>query len=69
MYAIDHLNSSQEVSTFKSKPITFIVVEDESDLELADAMKAVLEERMLEEESTYLSSDESINQLNKKYGL
>lgn len=78
MYATYHLTSAQEVSTyildvikatFKSKPITIIVEEDDIDMELTDAMKAVLEERMQEEESTYLSSDESINQLNKKYGL
>ncbi len=32
-------------------------------------MKAILDEHMQEDENTYLSAEESINQLNKKYGL
>ncbi len=43
--------------------------EDDSDFELTTDMKAVLDERLQEDESTYLSAEESINQLNKKYGL
>lgn len=73
-----HLRSAQEVSTdildaikatFKSKPITIIVEEDDNDFELTADMKAVLDERLQEDESTYLSAEASINQLNKKYGL
>jgi hypothetical protein len=79
MYTTYHLASAQEVSTdildaikatFKSKPITIIVEEDDdSDFELAADAKAVLDKRLQEDESTYLSAEESINQLNKKYGL
>ena len=78
MYTTYHLASAQEVSTdildaikatFKSKPITIIVEEDDSDYELTSDMKAVLDDRLQEDESTYLSAEESINQLNKKYGL
>lgn len=78
MYTTYHLTSAQEVSTdildaikatFKSKPITIIVEEDEIDCELTADMKAVLDERLQEDESTYLSAEESLNQLNKKYGL
>jgi len=78
MYTTYHLTSAQEVSTdildaikaaFKSKPITIIVEEDNSDFELTDDMKAVLDERLKEDEKSYLTSEESINQLNKKYGL
>ena len=78
MYTTYHLTSAQEVSTdildaikatFKSKPITIIVEEDDSDFELTTDMKAVLDERLQEDEKTYLSAEESINQLNKKYGL
>lgn len=43
--------------------------EDDSDFKLTTDMKAVLDERLQEDESTYLSAEESINQLNKKYGL
>jgi hypothetical protein len=78
MYTTYHLTSAQELNTdildaikatFKSKPITIIVEEDDSDFELTADMKTVLDERLQEDESTYLSAEESINQLNKKYGL
>ena len=78
MYTTYHLTSAQEVSTdildaikatFKSKPITIIVEEDDSYFELPADIKAVLDERLQEDESTYISAEESINQLNKKYGL
>ena len=78
MYTTYDLKSAQEVSTdildaikatFKSKPITIIVEEDDIDFELSTDMKDVLDDRLMEDESTYLSSEESIEQLNKKYGL
>ena len=78
MYTTYHLTSAQEVSTdlldtikatLKSKPITIIVEEDDSDFELTTDMKAVLDERLQEDENTYLTAEESINHLNKKYGL
>jgi hypothetical protein len=78
MYATYHLTSAQEINsdildaikaTFKSKPITIIVEEDDNDFELTSDMKAILDERLQEDEKTYLSSDEVINQLNKKYDL
>lgn len=76
MYTTYHLSSAQEINsdildsikaTFKSKPITIIVEED--DVELTAEMKAVLDERLQEDEGTYLSASDSINRLNKKYGL
>ncbi len=78
MYTTYHLSSAQEVSadildaikaTFKSKPITIIVEEDDSDFELSTDMKAVLDERLQEDENTYISAEESLKQLHKKYGL
>jgi hypothetical protein len=78
MYKTYHLKSAQEVSidildaikeTFQSKSITIIVKEDDDDFDLTEDMKMVLEERLNEDESTFLSSEESIYQLNKKYGL
>lgn len=78
MYTTYHLTSAQEVSTdildaikatFKSKPITIIVKEDDGDFELTADMKAVLDERRQEDDETYLTAEESINELNKKYGL
>lgn len=78
MYTTYHLTSAQELSTdildaikatFKTKPITIIVEEDDSDFELTSEMKTVLDERLQEDDSTYISAEESIKQLNKKYGL
>ncbi|MFZ4796096.1 MAG: hypothetical protein ACOYMA_01295 [Bacteroidia bacterium] len=78
MYTTYHLSSAEELSTdildaikatFKSKPITIIVEEDDSDFELSTDMKTVLDERLQEDESAYLTAEESISQLNKKYGL
>ncbi len=78
MYTTYHLTSAQEVNTdildaikatFKSKAITIIVEETEVDFELSAEMKTILEERLQEDESTYLTGEESIKQLNEKYGL
>ena len=78
MYTTYHLTSAQEVSTdildaikatFKSKPITIIVEEDDNNYELTAEMMDVLNNRLLEDEKTYLSADDSINKLNEKYGL
>ncbi len=78
MYTTYHLTSAQELSSdildaikaaFKSKPITIIVEEDKEDFELTTEMKTVLDERLQEDEKTYLTGENSIKQLNKKYGL
>jgi hypothetical protein len=78
MYTTYHLTSAQEVNsdildaikaTFKSRPITIIVEEDKEDFELTTEMKTVLDERLQEDEKTYLTGEDSIKQLNKKYGL
>lgn len=73
-----HLTSAEDLSNeildsikaaFKSKPITIIVEDTEIDYQLTDEMKSVLDERLLEDEKTYLSAEESIKALNKKYGI
>jgi hypothetical protein len=78
MFTTYHLKSAQDVSaeildsikaTFKSKPITIIVEEDDSDFEFSAEIKSVLDERVKEDEQTYLAAEESINLLHKKYGL
>ncbi|MBI2257352.1 MAG: hypothetical protein HYU67_00450 [Flavobacteriia bacterium] len=78
MYTTYHLNSAQDINSdildaikaaFKSKPITITVEEDHEDFELSTEMKSILDERLQEDEKTYLSAEDSINQLNKKYGL
>ena len=78
MYTTYHLTSAQEVNSdildaikaiFKSKPITIIVEEGTDNFELTTDMKTVLDDRLLEDESTYLTAETSINQLTQKYGL
>jgi hypothetical protein len=67
----DELNSDLLESikaAYKSKPIT-ITVEEEDYFELDGEKKAILDERLKEDESTYLSGEASINLLKKKYGL
>jgi hypothetical protein len=70
-----HLNSAQEVNSdlldaikaaYKSKPIT-ITVEEEEDL--LQEMKVIIENRLQEDESTYISSKQSVDMLNNNYGL
>lgn len=78
MYTTYHLKSAQEVNsdildsikaTFKTKPITIIVEEDDMNVNVTSEMKAVLDERLEEDEKTYLTAEESISKLHKKYGL
>ena len=78
MYTTYHFSSAQEVSTeildaikatFKAKPITITVEETEADLFITDDMKAILDERLSEDETTYMTAEDSITRLVKKYGL
>jgi hypothetical protein len=78
MYTTYHLSSAQELSsdildaikaTFKSKPITIIVEEDEEEFELDPELKAILDERLLEDDQSGITSEDSLNFLRQKYGL
>lgn len=78
MYTTYHLASAQDVNsdlldaikaTFKSKAITIIVEENTSELKLTSEMKTILNARLQEDESSYLSAEESLKKLNKKYGV
>ncbi len=73
-----HLSSAEELTseivdnikaTFKTKAITITVEEDESEVELTSDLKFILDERLKENETTYLSAETSISQLKNKYGL
>lgn len=77
MYTTYHLDSAQDITpdildaikvAFKSRPIT-ITIEEEIDFAITDEMKAILDERLLEDGSDYISAEESISQLKAKYGL
>lgn len=78
MYTTYHLTSAQEINTdildaikatFKSKPITIIVEEDNTEYELTDEMKNTLDNRLQENEETYISAEESLNLLHEKFDL
>lgn len=78
MYATYHLSSVDEIdaemlqairSTFKSKPITIIVEEDEIPYELSSQQKKILDERLLEDSSNDLTAEESLKKLHSKYGI
>ncbi len=73
-----HLTSAQDLNSdildaikakFKTKPITIIVEEDDTNLNLTPKMKSILDERLQEDEITYISSSESIKRLIKKHDL
>ena len=75
MYTTYHLSSAQEVNTdildaikatYKSRPITIIVQENDDDFELTVQRRAVLDERLQEDENSYLTAEASINQLNSR---
>ena len=79
MYTTYHFLSAQELSTeildsikakFKSKPITLTVKEnDDDEIELSNEMKSILNDRLKEDEATYLTLNESMDRLKNKYGL
>ena len=78
MYTTYHLESAQDVSTdlldsikatFKNKSITITVEETDCDTELTDEMKAILDERLAEDESNDMSAEDFLNELKERYGL
>ena len=78
MHTTYHLTSAQELSseilesikaTYKTKPITIIVEEDNSYPALTNDEKEILEERLKEDKHTYLTAEESVSQLKNKYGI
>ncbi|WP_338378840.1 hypothetical protein [uncultured Flavobacterium sp.] len=77
MYTTYHLSSAEDITTdildaikanFKSKAIV-ITVEEEENFELSYEMKEILNERLAEDKSDYISAKQSINELKDKYGL
>lgn len=73
-----HLSSAEELTTdifdaikatYKSKPITIIVEENEDNFDLTVEMKMILDERLSEEKPLYITAEESIQKLEEKYGI
>ena len=54
---------------YKSKPITITVEESDEDFELSQEMKSILDNRLQEKSAVYLTADESLDLLRKKYGV
>ena len=78
MYTTYHLNSAQDINNdilesikaaFQARPIKIIITEDDSDCELEDELIATLEERMMSDKSEFVTAEQSLKHLNKKYGL
>lgn len=78
MHTTYHLNSAQELTTdileaiklaYQSKPIVITIEEDQVEMGLEDTIEHVLAERMQEDEGTYLTAEESLKKLQKRYGL
>jgi len=78
MFSTYHLSSAQELNNdiieaiktaFKSKAITITIEDHEENTVLTDQMKQILDERLNEDSSTYITAKESLDQLREKYGL
>jgi hypothetical protein len=79
MNTIYHLSSAQDLNqnildaiktTFKSKPITIVVEENEEEsFELTTAMITELDKRLLDSDNKFISSNDSIQNLKTKFGV
>lgn len=78
MQATYHLSSPEELDqklidsikiAFESNPISITIETKETESELTDEQKQILDERLEEDTSDYLSAEESINLLRKNYGV
>jgi hypothetical protein len=79
MYTTYHFDSAEEINqdiidsiraTYKTRPIQITVVEEEiKPYELSVEQKAILDERSSEDTTQYISAEESLIRLSKKYGL
>ncbi len=54
---------------FNVDEVDVIILPKQDDFILTEEMKAILDERAKEDVSTYITAEESINRLKKKYGL
>jgi hypothetical protein len=73
-----HLSSAQELSNeileaiklaFKDKSITITIEDNTNNYELSQQEKDILDQRLNEDKSDYISGNDSIKQLNEKFGL
>lgn len=78
MNTVYHLNSAQEVTpalldsikaAFQSRPITITVEDDSDSPELTAEQREILDTRLGEPDTHYISSEKSIAYLKEKYGL
>jgi hypothetical protein len=78
MYSTFQLSSAQELNNelfdsmkqlYGSKPITITIEDNDDDVLLTPEMRLVLDSRLLEDETTYLTAAQSIEQLKTKYEL
>lgn len=56
-------------AAFKSKPIKIVITEDDPAEQLEESLTSLLEERMQDDDSEFLSAKQSLTHLSLKYGL
>jgi hypothetical protein len=78
MYTTYHFNSATELNadileaiklTFKSKPITLIIEEQENYEDLTNEEKLLLDERLLEDENSFIPINKVMDDLKTKYNV
>ncbi len=57
------------VETFLKKMKIRFEKNEDDDFELTDEMKRVIDERLLEDENTYVDAFESLKKISAKYGI
>lgn len=53
----------------KNRSVKVIILLDEEEYDLSEEMKNILDERLAEDQATYLSANKSLDSLRKKYGV
>ncbi len=79
MHTTYHFDSAADINqdiidsiraTYKNRPINITVVEDAKEAyQLTDEQKAILDERLLEDKSNYITSNELFKSISEKYGI
>jgi hypothetical protein len=66
-----HLKNKEEETLMENllKKMKISFEKNEDDFELTDEMKRIIDERLTEDESTYVDAQESLKKISEKYGI
>lgn len=66
-----HLKDKEEETLMENllKKMKISFEKNEDDFELTDEMKRVIDERLAEDENTYVDAEESLKKISEKYGI